>query len=197
MSTALDVLAGGWQLAGINTVTPGEMVTLTYSPAAAFQVSAITNDFSGANNYRPNVTCDPYAPRPAVDHALVQHRRACRSRPIRASRSATRRATTCADPTSGSSICAASKNVALGDRRAVAVPARGVQSVQSRELHAAGGQPQQLDLRHHHRHLRSASAAAGREGVSGTQRHRLKRAGQTGATRMAPALRLRTWRVPG
>jgi hypothetical protein len=61
MSTAMDLLAGGWQLAGINTVTPGEMVTLQYTPAAAFQVSGITNDFSGANNYRPNVTCDPYA----------------------------------------------------------------------------------------------------------------------------------------
>ena len=62
MSTAMDLLAGGWQLAGINTVAPGEMVTLQYTPAAAFQVSGITNDFSGANNYRPNVTCDPYAP---------------------------------------------------------------------------------------------------------------------------------------
>jgi hypothetical protein len=40
-----------------------EMVTLVYSPTAAFQVSAITNDFSGANNYRPNLTCDPYAPK--------------------------------------------------------------------------------------------------------------------------------------
>ena len=59
---ALDALAGGWQLSGIQTFTPGEMVTLTYSPAGAFQVSGITNDFSGANNYRPNVTCDPYAP---------------------------------------------------------------------------------------------------------------------------------------
>jgi len=27
------------------------------------RVSAITNDFSGANNYRPNITCDPYAPK--------------------------------------------------------------------------------------------------------------------------------------
>ena len=62
LSTAMDMLVGGWELAGINTVTPGEMVTLTYTPAAAFQVSAITNDFSGANNYRPNITCDPYAP---------------------------------------------------------------------------------------------------------------------------------------
>ena len=62
MSQAMDLLAGGWEIAGINTITPGEMVTFTYSPAASAQVSAITNDFSGANNYRPNVTCDPYAP---------------------------------------------------------------------------------------------------------------------------------------
>jgi len=62
VSPAMDLLVGGWEVAGINTVTPGEMVTLTYSPAAPFQVSAITNDFSGANNYRPNLTCDPYAP---------------------------------------------------------------------------------------------------------------------------------------
>jgi hypothetical protein len=61
MSQAMDLLAGGWEIAGINTITPGEMVTFTYSPAASSQVSAITNDFSGANNYRPNVTCDPYA----------------------------------------------------------------------------------------------------------------------------------------
>jgi len=62
MSPALDAIVGGWQLSGINTVTPGEMVTLTYTPAAAFVVSGISNDFSGANNYRPNLTCDPYAP---------------------------------------------------------------------------------------------------------------------------------------
>ena len=60
LSPAMDALVGGWQVAGVNIVTPGEMVTFTYSPSAAFQVSAITNDFSGANNYRPNVTCDPY-----------------------------------------------------------------------------------------------------------------------------------------
>ena len=52
---------GDWQVAAINTVTPGEMVTFRYDSAAAFQVSGITNDFAGANNYRPNVTCDPYA----------------------------------------------------------------------------------------------------------------------------------------
>ncbi|MGH9385492.1 MAG: carboxypeptidase regulatory-like domain-containing protein [Vicinamibacterales bacterium] len=56
---ALDVIAGGWQISGVNSITPGERVTLVYSPAAAFQVSSITNDFWGANNYRPNLTCDP------------------------------------------------------------------------------------------------------------------------------------------
>src|SRR5205823_3236025 len=57
MSPVADVILGGWQVAGINTVTPGEMVTFTYTAAPAFQVSGITNDFSGANNYRPNITC--------------------------------------------------------------------------------------------------------------------------------------------
>jgi hypothetical protein len=66
MSTAMDVIAGGWQIAGINTITPGEMVTFTYTPGPALQVSGITNDFSGANNYRPNVTCDPYAADPTI-----------------------------------------------------------------------------------------------------------------------------------
>jgi hypothetical protein len=61
MPVALDAVVGGWQLSGINTVTPGEMITFTYTPAAAFVVSGISNDFSGANNYRPNITCDPYA----------------------------------------------------------------------------------------------------------------------------------------
>lgn len=62
LSPALDALAGGWQLAGVNTVTSGEPVTFTYTPAAAFQVSGIQQDFRGANNYRPNVTCDPVVP---------------------------------------------------------------------------------------------------------------------------------------
>jgi hypothetical protein len=56
-----DTFWGDWQVAGVNTITPGEGVTFTYVPAAAFQVSGITNDFAGANNYRPNVTCDPYS----------------------------------------------------------------------------------------------------------------------------------------
>ena len=61
VSRALDVVVGGWQLAGVNSIIPGEMVTFTYSPTAAFQVSGIQQDFRGANNYRPNLACDPYA----------------------------------------------------------------------------------------------------------------------------------------
>ena len=62
MSRTLDALAGGWQIAAINTVYPGEPVTFRYNPAATFVVSGIAQDFRGANNYRPNVTGDPYAP---------------------------------------------------------------------------------------------------------------------------------------
>jgi Carboxypeptidase regulatory-like domain/TonB-dependent Receptor Plug Domain len=62
VSPALDVLVGGWQVAAINSIVPGEAVTFQYTPTAAFQVSGIAQDFRGANNYRPNLTCDPYAP---------------------------------------------------------------------------------------------------------------------------------------
>jgi hypothetical protein len=55
MPAVLDAIIGGWQIAGINTVTAGERVTLRYVPTAAQQVSGIQQDFRGANGYRPNV----------------------------------------------------------------------------------------------------------------------------------------------
>jgi len=55
MPAVLDAILGGWQVAGINTVTAGERVTLRYTPTAAQQVSGIQQDFRGANGYRPNV----------------------------------------------------------------------------------------------------------------------------------------------
>jgi hypothetical protein len=54
-SRTLDLVIGGWQIAGANQITAGEPFTLIYSPTAAFQVSGIQQDFRGANNYRPNV----------------------------------------------------------------------------------------------------------------------------------------------
>ncbi|MGE3278154.1 MAG: carboxypeptidase regulatory-like domain-containing protein [Vicinamibacterales bacterium] len=55
-------LLGGWTVSGINTVSAGWPVTFTYTPAAAFQVSGIAQDFRGANNYRANVSGDSLAP---------------------------------------------------------------------------------------------------------------------------------------
>jgi hypothetical protein len=56
-------LLGGWRLSMINNMWAGEPVTFQYNPAAAVQVSGITQDFRGANNYRPNITCDPVGDR--------------------------------------------------------------------------------------------------------------------------------------
>jgi hypothetical protein len=61
-SRALDLVIGGWQLAGANTIYAGEPFTLVYSPTAAFQVSGIQQDFRGANNYRPNVIGEVLVP---------------------------------------------------------------------------------------------------------------------------------------
>jgi len=58
----VNALLGGWQIAGINTIIPGEQVTLTYTPTAAAAVSGIQQDFRGANNYRPNVSGDVLVP---------------------------------------------------------------------------------------------------------------------------------------
>jgi hypothetical protein len=55
-------ILGGWQIAAINNMWAGETVTFQYTPTAAAVVSGIAQDFRGANNYRPNVTCDPNLP---------------------------------------------------------------------------------------------------------------------------------------
>jgi hypothetical protein len=62
LSRGLDALVGGWQLAGINSLYAGETVTFVYTPTTPFLVSGIQQEFRGANNYRPNLTGDPYAP---------------------------------------------------------------------------------------------------------------------------------------
>lgn len=60
-SPVMDAIIGGWQVAGVNRINAGEPVTLTYTAGATFVVSGIAQDFRGANNYRANVSCDPYA----------------------------------------------------------------------------------------------------------------------------------------
>jgi hypothetical protein len=51
----LEGILGGWRLVGINTMTSGVPVNLSYTPAAAFSVS-------GSPTYRPNLTGDPITP---------------------------------------------------------------------------------------------------------------------------------------
>jgi hypothetical protein len=58
----VNAIAGGWEIAGINTIYAGEPITFQYNAGPTFVVSGIAQDFRGANNYRPNVTCDPMAP---------------------------------------------------------------------------------------------------------------------------------------
>jgi hypothetical protein len=56
-----QALLGGWRIAAINNMWSGEPVTLRYTPTPAQSVSGITQDFRGAQNYRPNVVGDPYS----------------------------------------------------------------------------------------------------------------------------------------
>jgi hypothetical protein len=75
-SALTDAVFGGWQLAAVSTFNSGDPVTLTYTPVAQAQVSGITADFRGANNYRPNVIGDVYgdtnSPAAYLNRASVQ-----------------------------------------------------------------------------------------------------------------------------
>ncbi len=75
-SAFVDALAGGWQVAVVSAVNAGDPVTLTYTPVVQAQVSGITADFRGANNYRPNVIGSLYGDRNSIttylDRTAVQ-----------------------------------------------------------------------------------------------------------------------------
>ena len=98
-------------------------------------VSGIAQDFRGANNYRPNVTCDPMASgseRTIANWFNKALRRACRPTPV--SRSATRSATPCAARIFWQIDLAAVKRVALGGPAQFEFRARGVQPAEPHEL---------------------------------------------------------------
>jgi hypothetical protein len=65
-SAFVDAFIGGWTFSGINTMTAGAPVTLTYTPTATYIVSGISQEFRGSNNYRPNVTGDPYGDKSSI-----------------------------------------------------------------------------------------------------------------------------------
>jgi hypothetical protein len=55
LNPVLDGILGGWRLVGINTVTSGVPINLSYSPSTTFSVST-------SPTYRPNLTGDPLMP---------------------------------------------------------------------------------------------------------------------------------------
>jgi hypothetical protein len=55
MNPVMEGVFGGWRVVGINTMTSGVPVNLSYSPSATFSVS-------GSPTYRPNLTGDPLTP---------------------------------------------------------------------------------------------------------------------------------------
>jgi hypothetical protein len=55
LNPVLEGILGGWRVVGINTMTSGVPVNLSYSPSATFSVS-------GSPTYRPNLLGDPLTP---------------------------------------------------------------------------------------------------------------------------------------
>jgi hypothetical protein len=55
LNPVLDAVLGGWRVVGINTMTSGVPINLSYTPATAASVS-------GSPTYRPNLTGDPVTP---------------------------------------------------------------------------------------------------------------------------------------
>ncbi len=155
------LIAGGWQISGVNMVAAGERVTLVYSPAPAFQVSSITNDFWGANNYRPNLTCDPALP--ADQRTITNYFNAsCVAVPTDQSQpfgDAPRNNVSA--PNFWQFDLAALKQVRVGSQVEAGIPDRDLQPVQPRELHAAGVEPEPEHVRDHHQHLPGAAGAVG------------------------------------
>ena len=103
-SPVMEALAGGWKLAGINTVTAGEPVTLTYSPRGDVRGVRHPAGLPRREQLPPERERAIRTRPPASSRSPTgSTRTAWWCRPIPASRSATRRATACAARTSGAS----------------------------------------------------------------------------------------------
>jgi outer membrane receptor protein involved in Fe transport len=59
MNPVLNAVAGGWALSGINTMTSGQPINLTYTPGAAF---VATDGSKNSAIYQADVTGDPMLP---------------------------------------------------------------------------------------------------------------------------------------
>jgi hypothetical protein len=68
LNRAADSVLGGWQMSFINSLWSGQPVNLSYSPAAAFQVSLSIPDWRGGISYRPNVIGPVMTPKGQRSH---------------------------------------------------------------------------------------------------------------------------------
>jgi Carboxypeptidase regulatory-like domain/TonB-dependent Receptor Plug Domain len=70
-----NVILGGWQISGVNTMDAGTPFNLTYSPATANAVSPqLTQNWRGENLYRPNLVPGvPYIQRTKLASGSVQY----------------------------------------------------------------------------------------------------------------------------
>jgi hypothetical protein len=55
----LDLIAGGWEINGINTANSGVPMNVTYAPGAANDVTGRIADYRGVSQMRPNLIGDP------------------------------------------------------------------------------------------------------------------------------------------
>jgi hypothetical protein len=63
MNPIMEGVLGGWRVVGINTMTSGVPINLSYSPAA-------TSSVGGTVTYRPNLTGDPLTPSGGISNYL-------------------------------------------------------------------------------------------------------------------------------
>jgi hypothetical protein len=63
LNPVLEGILGGWRAVGINTMTSGVPINLSYSPAA-------TSSVGGTVTYRPNLTGDPVTPDGGINNYL-------------------------------------------------------------------------------------------------------------------------------
>ncbi len=152
-NAVVDAFVGGWTFSGINTMTSGAPVTLTYTPAASFVVSGITQEFRGREQLPAQRHRRPVR-RQELDHGLLQPDQ--RGHPHRSEPGLRqRRAQHRERPVVLAAGLRGVEELQAPDRPAdqPADPHRGVQPAQQDELHRAERQPQFVGVRHHHVHL--------------------------------------------
>ncbi len=163
VSPWLDLLIGGWQVAGISTLAAGEAVTLHLHADGAGAGVRYPAGLPWCQQLPSQHRRRPVR-RPRFDDQLFQSRHGAdsdREQPVR-QRAAQQRART--RFLAGRSRALEERATADRQQHATAGACGGLQPAQSHELPRARGQSQRQQLRQHHQYVRPAAAATRREG---------------------------------